>query len=69
MLTLLGEVELAEVEFELGELGLLFAIPVADPIQHHPVELQDPIRRSRGPGQSPPSHPPRPLASPWRNAG
>ena len=50
------------MESELGELTLLFVIPVAEL-----GELQDPIRR-RGPSQSPPSHPSRPPAPPWRNA-
>ena len=40
LLTLLGEVKLVEVESELGELTLLFVIPVAEL-----GELQDPIRQ------------------------
>ena len=51
---------MVELESELGELALLFAITIADPIQHHPIELQAPIRQRRAPGQSPAPRPPPP---------
>jgi hypothetical protein len=44
------------VESKLGELALLFVIPIATLIQHRLVELQAPIRQRKAPDRNPP-HP------------